>query len=518
MRVDKLPFEKVQAFSKLFLDYCNGDAALIPFYGESPSIEGFGHALKNREFPSGHRETLVRVLKSQYEGLEITESIEHNIDLLASENTFTVTTGHQLNLYTGPLYFIYKIATVVNACVQLKKAYPECHFVPVYWMASEDHDFEEINHFNLNGHTYTWETKQEGPVGRFETNQMAEFISSLPEKVALFERAYGDHPTLAEACRCYVNELFGNQGVIVVDGDHRELKTEFTSIIQDEILNQSARPLVEDTNQQLVDAGYSSQAFSREINFFYLDGKTRQRIVEKDGKFLVRETGISFTREEIVAEINDHPDRFSPNVIMRPLYQEIILPNIGYTGGPAEVAYWLQLKGVFERHETSFPVLLPRNFGMVISRNVGRKINKLSWDLTEVFKDTRELKSQQLSKFGNDHVLDEDRKAIEQVFDQLAEKATRIDPSLKGFIGAEQSKAVKNLENIQRKLKKAMESKNEVSMRQIDAVKASLFPGNGLQERHTNFLTFYLEDPAFIDDLLGNFDPFDLRFHVLWQE
>ena len=423
-----------------------------------------------------------------------------------------------MNLFTGPLYFIYKIATVVNACVQLKAAYPDHHFVPVYWMASEDHDFEEINHFNLNGHQYTWETDQAGPVGRFQTAGMTDFMASLPEKVALFERAYGDHATLAEACRCYVNELFGAQGVVVIDGDHTELKAEFTTIIEEEVINQSARPLVEATNQQLIDVGYSSQAFSREINFFYLGWRSRERIVEKDGQFQVRNTHITFSKEEILTEIREHPERFSPNVIMRPVYQEVILPNIGYTGGPAEVAYWLQLKGVFDLHQVSFPVLLPRNFGMIISRNVARKIHKLEWGLTEVFRNTQELKARQLARYGNDHVLDEDRAAIESVFGQLKEKATRIDQSLEGYIAAEQSKALKNLENIQRKLKKAMESKNEVSMRQIDAIKTSLFPGNGLQERHTNFLTFYLDDPAFIDQLLDKFDPFDLRFHVLWQE
>ena len=518
MRVEKLPFEEVQAFSKLFVDYCNHEPSLAPFYGDQPTIAGFGDLLKKRQFSQDSRNVLVATLKSHYAPLESHEAVDQNIELLGQATTFTVTTGHQLNLYTGPLYFIYKIATVVNACIQLKQAYPEYDFVPVYWMASEDHDFDEINHFKLHGQKYTWETDQTGPVGRFDLSPMGVFLDGLPEKVALFEKAYRENDTLAEACRCYVNDLFGEQGVVVVDGDHKNLKAQFTSVIKEEVLQQSSIPIVEATNQRLVEAGYNSQAFAREINFFYLDGTSRERIVEANGQYKVKQTNLAFSKEELLQEIEAHPERFSPNVIMRPVYQEVILPNIGYTGGPAEVAYWLQLKGVFELHQVSFPVLLPRNFGMVVSRNIGRKVSKLGLSTNDLFEETQVLKSRELAKFGDDHVLESDMQAITQVFEGLRSKAMNIDKSLEGYIGAEEARAVKNLENVQRKLKKALESKNEVAMRQIESVKESLFPGNGLQERTLNFLTFYLEDPAFVRDLLANFDAFDMRFHVLWQE
>lgn len=518
MRVEKLPFEKVKVFSKLFVDYCNDNLALAPFYVDKPTLAGFGDLLKRRQFSQESRDVLANTLREQYEALTHHEAVDQNIELLARDKTYTVTTGHQLNLYTGPLYFIYKIATVVNACVQLKAAYPECDFVPVYWMASEDHDFEEINHFSLYGKRYSWESDQTGPVGRFDTSSMVDFLESIPEKVALFETAYRDHKTLAEACRCYVHELFGAQGVVVVDADHASLKAQFAPVIKEEVLNQSAQPIVEATNQKLIDAGYNSQAFSREINFFYLDGTSRERIVEVEGGYKVMKSSITFSKEEILKEIEEHPDRFSPNVILRPVYQEVILPNIGYTGGPAEVAYWLQLKGVFDLHEVSFPILLPRNFGMVVSRNIGRKISKLELGTEDLFKDIQSLKAWQLAKYGEDHLLEEDMQSITKVFAGLKSKALNIDKSLEGYIGAEESKAIKNLENIQRKLKKALESKNDVAMRQIDAIKESLFPGNGLQERTINFLTFYLEDTAFVRDLLANFDAFDMRFHVLWQE
>lgn len=518
MRAEKLPFEQVKAFSQLFLDYCNDKPSLAPFYGEKPTLQGFGDLLKRRQFSAKSRQILVETLQSQYESLPHKDQVDQNIEVLGNDNTYTVTTGHQLNLYTGPLYFIYKIATVVNACLQLKQAYPAHNFVPVYWMASEDHDFEEINHFSLHGQRHTWNSDQTGPVGRFETSSMEEFLESLPEKVAIFEKAYREQPTLADACRCYVHELFGEQGVVVLDADHAALKAQFATVIKEELTGQSALPLVEATNQKLIDAGYSSQAFSREINFFYLDGQSRERITETEGLYKVKNTALTFSKEEILQEVDAHPERFSPNVIMRPVYQEVVLPNIGYTGGPAEVAYWLQLKSVFELHQVSFPVLLPRNFGMVISRNVGRKINKLELLTEDLFQDEQALKTRQLANYGDDHVLEAEMKAISEVYSGLRTKAVRIDQSLDGYVGAEETKAIKNIEHIQRKLKKALESNNEVAMRQIEAVRESLFPGNALQERTLNFLTFYLEDPAFIRELLANFDAFDMQFHVLWQE
>lgn len=518
MKAEKISFEKVKAFAPIFLDYVNNSEKLTRFYNESPTIEGFGELIKKRNLSAKNREILVKSLNEQYEGHETSEQLERNLSLLKDEKTFTITTGHQLNIFTGPLYFVYKIATVINACKQLSNAYPDYNFVPVYWMASEDHDFEEISYFHLFGKKYSWDTDQTGPVGRFDTASIQNLLNEIPEKLTTFEKAYTEHSKLAQACRSYVNELFGKEGLVAIDGDSSELKALFSPMMEEEIISQKAKDLVEATNTQLVEAGYNSQAFSREINFFYLDGTNRGRIIEKDGAFTVKGSSVTFDGEAIKKEIREHPERFSPNVIMRPVYQEVILPNIGYVGGPAEVAYWLQLKEVFTHHATSFPILLPRNFGMVITRGIGRKINKLSLSNDELFLDKHELKERLLASLGDVHLLNSEKTSLESLYQLIREKATKIDQSLDGYVGSECTKAIKNIENIERKLKKAVENKNDIAMGQIDAVKDQLFPGNGLQERRDSFLNFYLNNPNFIDELLENFDPFDLSFHLLWEE
>jgi bacillithiol synthase len=169
MQLEKFPLSDTRAFSSFFLDYVDRKEILKPFYGRYPTIENFEGQIqdKKRTYTMSTRRILHEVLQKQYQKVEAAEPVTRNINALLDENTFTVTTGHQLNIFTGPLYFIYKIVTVINACKALKKHYPHYEFVPVYWMASEDHDYDEIKYFRLFGKKYTWNTKQSGAVGRF---------------------------------------------------------------------------------------------------------------------------------------------------------------------------------------------------------------------------------------------------------------------------------------------------------------------------------------------------------------
>ena len=516
MKAEKLPFEKLNRFAPIFLDYVNDDQRLTSFYTSRPTVQGFGEILQTRTLSSDNRRVLADSLERQYDGLTPHEKVMENISSLRHDKTFTITTGHQLNLFTGPLYFIFKIVTVINACRILKEQYPQNHFVPVYWMATEDHDFEEINHFHLFGRKYVWESDQKGPVGRFDTASMEELLGSIVEPIDIFEKAYAAGPNLAQACRRYVNELFEEEGLVVIDGDDKDLKRLFAPIVEADILSQKSFELVNETNQGLVDVGYNSQAFTREINFFYIQDGLRERIEQKGDRFSVKRTDISWTEAELKEKIARDPECFSPNVIMRPVYQETILPNLGYVGGPAEMAYWLQLKGVFEHYETSYPILLPRNFGMVIDHVITRKINKVGLDNESLFRDAHDLKERLLLQIGEDHLIDSDREALGRVFADIRQKAVRIDGSLDGYIGAQETRVLKTLDNIQRKIKRAKEEKNDISMNQIDAIKEGLFPEGGLQERFDNFLNFQITHPTFIKDLLANFDPFDLRFYLLW--
>lgn len=519
LKVEKIALSETGKFSPLFLDYLNQRDTLQPYFNAYPTIENFESVINERQFSREKRIVLNKVLAEQYASLEKSELVQSNIHSLEFDKTFTVTTGHQLNIFTGPLYFIYKIITTINLANDLKQKYPDCHFVPVYWMASEDHDFEEISYFNLFGKKYIWETDQKGAVGKFRPQSLSQVLGELPEAVELFEKAYLDSGTLSNAVRYYVNELFGDQGLIVLDADHPELKAEFAEVITDDLFHHTANTLAEAAATQLESLGYSTQIYPRHINLFHLNTNHRERIVREDGVFKVLNTELQFSEEEIKTMVAEQPEVFSPNVVLRPLYQETILPNLGYIGGPSELAYWLQLKGIFDHYKTDFPLLIPRNFALYLDSPNLRRLSKVNIQATDLFKPTAELKELELqSASTNETELNEELQQLKEVFASIEEKSIAIDKSLKGFIGAMESKVFKDMENIQKRLKKAEENNHETAMSHIENLKSKLFPNGSLQERHDNFLNFYLNNPNFIKDIQATFDPLDFRFLLLSEE
>ena len=516
MLLGKVDFDKTNSFSQAFLDYVNQKPELRSFYTQFPSgVEAFKAQAEQRNFSGETRKVTSKVLLEQYEGFDASDATLKNIELIKADNTFTITTGHQLNIFTGPLYFIYKIVTVINACKKLKEQYPQYNFVPVYWMASEDHDFDEINHFRYQGKKFTWKTEQTGAVGRFNPKSTKPIFDEI-KMPDFFKEAYLKHNTLAEAVRHYVNSLFGEQGLVVIDADHRDLKRAFHPVIEEDIFKNTANDLVNATNDQLDQLGYKAQVFPRAINFFYLKDDLRSRIVKDGEQFSVLDSDISFSETALKKEIQDYPERFSPNVVLRPLYQETILPNLAYVGGPSELVYWFQLKAIFDHHTTDFPILLPRNFAGVVTNTIKSKIEKEALSLQEIFLPTEDLLKQRV-KSQSQHKLElsSPLKAIKDVYDSINHQATAVDATLEKLVAAEERKAEKSLEKIEKKLLKAEKRNQQTLVDRIYAIKDSLFPNNGLQERKDNFLNFYLADPQFVNYCLASFDPFDLRFHII---
>lgn len=518
MKVQKISLADTHSFSSFFIDYIRQHRPLQKFYGRFPEIKNFKDQIieKSESFSQATRDTLVRVLEQQYEKYTVTDSVKNNIQLLKDKKTFTVTTGHQLNIFTGPLYFIYKIVTVINACKELKKKYPEYNFIPVYWMASEDHDFDEIKYFKLSGKKYVWDTDQKGAVGRFNPKGLEKLLKEVPGDLSIFKEAYLKHNTLSDAVRYYVNKLFGEEGLVVVDGDSPALKKLFTKVISDDIKTNNTKKLVDKANSELEKKSYSPQVFCRDINFFYLENGLRERIEKTGDRYTVVDTDLSFSATEIDQMIEQSPEKFSPNVILRPLYQEIILPNLAYVGGPAEVVYWLQLKDVFAHHQIPFPMLMPRNFAMVMSAPLIRKFEKTGLNLNDLFIEKNQLFNHFVTKFSQHKIkLNGEKESIENYFHTIRQQAEALDKTLGPLVGAETQRAIKSLEKIEHKLLKAEKRFQSDKLQQVESVKDELFPNGGLQERTDNFLNFYLQDPQFIQKLVKAFDPFDFSFNVL---
>ena len=507
-----LPLAATGQFSPLFLDYISRKDTLSPFYNRFPDITAFRGQIADKSFDQTKRQILVDALERQYQAI----ADKPDFSVLLQPNTFTVTTGHQLNIFTGPLYILYKLITTIKLARKLKATYPDHNFVPVYWMATEDHDFAEINHFTMFGQAYAWQTEQRGAVGRMNPQELKTLFGQIPEKLTLFEKAYLGYDTLADAVRYYMNELWGAEGLICLDADDTALKQVFAPVMRDELLHQQSGELVQRQTEALEKLSYKTIIAPRDINLFYLDDQLRERIErQEDGVYTVLHTKLKFTKDEILKLLDEHPERFSPNVVLRPLYQETILPNLAYIGGPSEVPYWLQLKRVFDQFQVTFPILMPRNFAMYVPAVSAKRINKLGLTPEELFQDTLTLKRAFVEHHAR-HTLkfDNENKQVNKALDAIMHKAQMVDPTLERAVLAETKRFANAVARLEKKMRHAEERNQETGVRQLLAVKNELFPNESLQERSDNFLTFYLNDRQFLQKMLNAFDPFDYRMQL----
>ena len=528
MQAKYISYKETNAFSAAILDYISGKDQLKPFYQFNPDLKGFADAISRRNF-TGDRATLVEVLHQQYSYTKTSSPVKANINLLADERTFTITTGHQLNIFTGPLYFIYKIVTAINLAKQLKQEFPDYNFVPVYWMATEDHDFEEINHVKLEDKMLTWDKDASGATGKLNPSDLEEVLNAYKGYLGISENglqlsqivedAYTQHDKLSDATRQLVDALFGRYGLVCVDADNTDLKKQFAEIIYQDITEENSSKLIAESNSALEELGYKPQVNPREINFFYMTDGLRERIVEDKGIYKVQHSDIKFTKEELQQEINEFPERFSPNVVMRPVYQEVILPNLAYIGGGAEVTYWLQLKSNFEHYKVDFPVLILRNSAQFIDKRTEQRMHILGISQRDLFNDTLQLKNEWIKSHVNIQLtLKDEERTLNALFDQIKLSAYKIDKSLSQSADAAKVRALRLISNLEKKMLRAEKRKHTTSLAQIENLKAKLFPSGGLQERSMNIAPMYvLYGDDFIDSLIQSFKPLDHQFTILFD-
>ena len=527
MTVHHIPFRKTGYFSNLICDYLDENDDLKEFYDQFPSIEGFKKQIEIKHgFSGDKRSNLVNALNVQYDALKISRQTRENINAFNSENTFSITTGHQLNIFTGPLYFLYKIVSTIQMTKRLKEEFPQNHFVPVYWMATEDHDFEEINFFNFKESKLSWNIESKGAVGRLRTKEFESLAAKFGELLGnstnagflknLFENAYLKHENLTQATRYLVNELFGAYGLVILDGDDKLLKGQFTEVMTKEVLDNTAISRVASTSDALAKE-YHVQVNPRPINLFYLKEGLRERILFENETFQINNTELRFTKSEIIDEIQNFPERFSPNVIVRPLYQEFILPNLAYIGGGGELAYWFQLKKYFQEVEIPFPIVLLRNSAVFVSSKQLLKLNKLNISINEMFLKQPVLidkKVKEVSEVDIDFSVQ--RKHLMDQFQGLKELAKRTDRSFMGAVLAQEKKQLNGLNNLEKRLLKAQKRKLVDEVQRITKLQNELFPKNSLEERTRNFSELYLElGEELIPTIFNSLDPLKHQFTII---
>lgn len=528
MRKTTLPFSQVTALSKSDIAYATLDARLRPFYAFTPELSSFEAVLAQKSAQSFPRADLHAALQKQYQSLPPQEAVQKNITALLHERTYTIVTAHQPGLFLGPLYFIYKAISAINlAEIATENAGGKAQVIPVFVLGAEDHDVEEVNKTWLFGKQIAWNPEETGPVGNMRTESLAAPLAELQAILgeseaaqALFERvraAYQNAETFADATQALLHDFLGARGLVVLNMNEPTLKRHFIPIMKAELTEQTSYSLVNQSIESLSELGFKPQATPREINLFYMRPGIRERIVLENGRYQVLNTEYVFTPEEMMAEVEQHPEYFSPNVVLRPLFQETILPNLGYIGGGGELAYWLERKTQFEHFKVPFPMLIRRHSALWLEQDATKKLEKFGFTAAEFFEDTDALIRSFVEKNAPVEVnLESEINAVKDLYQQIAEKAKAVDPTLEKAVLAESVKTASGLEQWQGRLIRAEKQKHETTLNQIRALKEKLFPNGGLQERHDNFLPYYLKyGEAFLEALLAGFEAFEPGFLVL---
>jgi bacillithiol synthase len=493
-----ISFRESGKFSSLFLDYTEGHSAVKDLFRFAPDPDGYGMAVSEFHYEETKRKLVADLVRRQYGSCEVPKEL---IDKFSLPGTATVTTGHQLCIFTGPLYFIYKILSTIRLAGEIEKQTGK-PVVPVYWMASEDHDFAEIASVHLYGKTLTWKNPVKGPVGRFGVVSMQDMLREVVTLTGIgeeadrlnkiFAEAYDPTLQLADAMRLLVHKLFAGK-ILVVDPDEKELKRLFLPHMREDLYEHTAFKEVNATIALLKSRGYEAQVNPREINLFYLGVNFRERIVFENETWSVVSTDIAFTRDELEKELEDHPERFSPNVVLRPLYQQVVLPNLAYVGGPGELAYWLEYKNFFEKSGVPFPLLQPRHSVLLIDQNTAERIKKLGLKAADFFQPEDALVKQFIERQAGEEIsLESEKQALRELFVNVVAKAKALDPTLEKSAEAEMQKITNGLDNLQSKMLRAKKQREESSVNQIRRIYAKLFPEGELQERFENFIPHYI--------------------------
>jgi bacillithiol biosynthesis cysteine-adding enzyme BshC len=394
-------------------------------------------------------------------------------------------------------------------------------------MASEDHDFEEINYFNFKGRNIEWKRESKGAVGELSTEGMEDLIDEIRISFGnsstasflnkLFEKAYQNNSTLADATRYIANKLFSRFGLVIVDGNDEVLKEEFIPYAEMEFSERRSFNDVEETTGRLEELGYKKQVHPREINLFYLKDGIRERIIERKGKYHVNNTPMEFTNDEIIDELHRYPTRFSPNALLRPLYQEVILPNICYIGGGGELAYWLQLRDYFENVKVPFPILLLRNSLLLVTKRQNQKLDKLKANIEWLFNNRHELENKYTQKISGIEIdLSPQRGFLEQQFKDLYDLAGKTDRSFIGAVAAQEKKQLNGLDKLEKRLLKAEKRRLKDEIGRLISLQEQLFPGGSLQERKMNFSEFYIDyGDELLEILKDSIEPLNDGFLIL---
>jgi len=467
-----------------------------------------------RVFLQETRELLVETISKQYRDSGLYDQIPANLNALLDPNTYTICTGHQLCLLGGPAFIWFKLTQLCSLARSVNENQNEFHIVPVFWLASEDHDIAEISNISMDGNNYTWSTNDLGATGRLSTKGIDKIIEELqlsfPElmhsKTIEWIRDSYSCDYLAGAWRRLIHGLAGHLGIVVMDGNHRSFKAQFSEIMAREIDQGFMFHSMQKQLHEFKNYGFDIPVNPRECCLFYLQSGLRSRIVRNANDTFQTVDGLrTWTREEILNEASVNPENFSPNVLMRPLYQECILPNLLYLAGPSELNYWLQLKPCFDEVKMDFPLLHLRSGITLISQKTQKLLLKSKLTLPELMENSDVILNRLMRK--NNRFLADDLRMIEEKWSDIIAKAKDADTTLKAAAEAELQRVRMGIQRLEAKMIKAEKRKNSELAIAISQLKGVLFPGGKYQERNEGIIHLLPVENGLLERMMEHMNP-----------
>lgn len=518
-------YQETHLFANLILDYLEASPALEGLHHGLPTLERVQAAIERRKHFPVDRDRLASAFTNQYADLHPGGHTIGQIESLRQTTTFTITTAHQCNLFLGPAYTILKALHAIKLADELNRTIPEHHFVPVFYLGSEDADLSELNHTYVQDSRWAWGTTQQGAVGRMKVdeslmhliNEIARSLAHHPygtEWAEALRESYSVGRSMAESCFRLLHRLFAERGLLVLQPDVPGLKSVMRDLFWKELTVSDTHLFVSQTDQRLIDHGYNAQAHARPINLFYLTDGVRGRIERVGAEWVVDQTPIRWTESQLQAELDAHPDRFSPNVILRGMYQESILPNLIYVGGGGELAYWLQLKTAFDHHHIHYPLLQLRASVQWLDAKSQERLDALQLKPQDLFLPVDRILDDKLDVAARERVdLSGTRQELNDLYARIRQQAVSSDPTLDRHVQSLHTRASRRLEELEAKMRRAERRKLSTQRMQIETLQRVLFPGGGLQERRENIGYYYaLYGHSYLDKLYRAIPVWDAAF------
>ena len=531
LRVETLPFERIPHQSRLFLDYLKDPVALRNFY---PSAVRFHHELQQRvpQVLAGYqvdRNQVADALEAMNRRWGAPEETLNNIKLLREADTVAVVSGQQAGLFTGPLFTIYKAVSAVKLAGCLRQRNTKA--VPLFWIAAEDHDFIEVSKAEIIGRDcqlkqvdVSTDLHREGqPVGRvvlddsinalidqlFELLPNSEFADDMK---ALVKNAWQPGRGYVDSFATMMTSLLGRYGLILLDPLDPAMKK-----IAAPLYSAAARQApeiataIEQRSRELESAGYHAQVLATANSFpLFLhdeDGARRALVRAENGKYQAKDSQQQYSVEDLAALALSEPQRFSPNVTLRAVVQDYLLPTISYYGGAAEIAYFAQTAEVYRVLERPATPILLRSGLTMVERHTGRVLERYGLTLADFFEGLEPVTKRVVEEYlgaNTARSFDDLDHNVNQELDRLKRELHAIDPTLGDALETGRKKIQYQLEGLRTRFVRAQMTRDDAAHRQLQRAADQLYPNKDLQERHINITSLLSRHGTYVIEWIYN--------------